>query len=503
MRPGNDRAAGALRSAVPLLLVLHVGMASAAPKGGAAHHSTGTPLDDIVMYAVDADSDELIRHRFGEESDPVVGVLRYPNGDIAEHVECLGYIPSGVNRGLYGVDNYNGNTQSRLVKVNVLEAVVEPAASDVGFGNVEGMVAFWQPGADRWTLYAVEDGDTALGASLAMTWSINGQDRPTIFPTGTWNANFARWEYEGSQTAAPGVTVDFSLNVKPEGFIGGSIAVENTADETVEVEITFQHPLTASRSGGTWMHASTALGFTTDGGGGTLGLVDGTPLWQGMIDSAEIGATASLYSDPFELHNDSLGSLSDEGDFDMGGPDAMLSFGNRFSFSITPHDQMSLGTNFLLTGESDPAETKNLIWIDPETGVGSVIMPVDHSFEGLAAGGNGLLYASRHDELWAINLSTLSVTHVGTHGFDQVEALEFAMGSQSPKITIPGVPKPWTSGGALLGYSDEAETLLVIYPFTGQAMAYDWEIDVSDLEGMIFTTWIDDPFGNIIAVVGD
>ena len=47
------------------------------------------------MYAVDEDTDELIRHRLGDDEPTVIGQLMYPDGSTADEVECLGYIRSG------------------------------------------------------------------------------------------------------------------------------------------------------------------------------------------------------------------------------------------------------------------------------------------------------------------------------------------------------------------------------------------------------------------------
>lgn len=509
MLPGLDRAAGLIRQAPAFSLLLSTTVIAAGGGGGGpgGGEPAGTPLDDMVMYAVDDNTHQLIRHRFGTDEDPEIGILRYADGHVADDVECLGFIPSGPTRGLYGVDNYGGSTYSRLVKINVLQGTLEPPGGNTGYGNIEGMVGAWDPGADQWVLYATQSGGTGGGASLQMNWSANGQSAQTLYPDGTYNETFGWWTYSGSQPGPLGLTLNYSLNASPDGMISGNVSINNSTDEPIEVEVVLHHPLSASRSGGSGLAGSAAIGLTTDDDGGTVSAVTGDTMWQAMLDGAPVGGPGSIFSDPYQLHNDGFGSIGDNTNFGIptriDGPPAMQSIGVRIGFSLTAHDQMSMTSVFLVEGETDPASTKNILRINPETGVASLVMTVNQSFEGLALGDNGMLYASRQQQLWGIDLNSGGMIHLGSHGFSQVEALDFAMGSQGPAIDIPGVPSWWTSHGALLGFSDSANALLVINPSTGQAMAYDWEINVNDLEGMVFMPIFDDPFGDIIAVVGD
>ena len=96
-----------------------------------------------------------------------------------------------------------------------------------------------------------------------------------------------------------------------------------------------------------------------------------------------------------------------------------------------------------------------------------------------------------------------TVTELGQHSYDDVEALEYALGYGQSAIAVPGVPPPWTASGALFGYSDSANSMVIFNPTTGQAMLFESPLETSDLEGFVFLTALSDPFGVIVATVGD
>jgi hypothetical protein len=476
------------------------------PGGGNPH--AATPLDNVVMYAVDEDTRELMRYRFGSDGAYVIGELRYADGSLASYVECLGYIPTGPLKGLYGVHNYDGDSRSRLVNINVLDATVTPFPIDTGFGNVEGMVTVWDAQRDAWVFYAAHSGDAGAapvpGGGLQISWRVNDEPANAIEPDGTYIDPLDWWNYVGSDMDA-GVTLDYNANVRPAGLISGNIAVENTSNETAEIVIEFVFPIEQSLWSETQMIGSVALGVTTDGGGGTLGLLDGAPLWQGLIDGGSAGA-AALCADPFEIVIDGMGSASATESFGMPaaaiGPPAVQALGIRISFSLTPHDQMSLTSGFSVAGDpGQPASNQNLIRIDPETGAGQLVMPLGRRIEGLALRPGGAFYGSMDNELWLIDPATSAVQKVGEHAYPDVDGLEFAVGDDSRRIDVPDVPPGWTVSGALIGFSDASNSLVIMNPDNGEGAAYECTLEASDLEGIVFV--IRDPFGDILAVVGD
>ena len=272
-----------------------------------------TPVEEVVMYGVDDDTDQLLRYAFSAQEYLVIGQVRDQDGNLVDEIESLAYIPSGPDKGLYGVTNYDGNVATRLARINILDAKTTVYPVDTGFGNVEGMVAVREPATDKWVLYAT------------------------------------------NQANVP------------------------------------------------------------QGGGGK----------------------------------------------------------------------------------------KNLISIDPATGLGTLVMKLDRKFEGLAKGPDGTLYAAKGDELWMIDPLAGTNTRIGEHDYDDVEALEFAFGDNAPQIDVPGVPQEWTENGILFGASDEVNSILILNPATGEAMPFGMPFATPDWEGMVFMTKLTDPYRVILEDVHD
>ncbi len=265
------------------------------------------------MYAVDDDTDELVRYSFNEDEYVVIGEVVDDSGNLVDEIESLGYIPSGPHRGLYGVTNFDGDLQTRLVKIDVFTGSTTVYPTVTGFGNVEGMVAVRATGTNEWTLYAT--------------------------------------------------------------------------------------------------HRSA----TPQGGGGT----------------------------------------------------------------------------------------KNLLRIDPATGLGSVVMNMGQRFEALAQGPDGTLFGARGNKLWTIDPEAGTVLLIGQHGFADVEAMEFASGDYAPSVNVPGVPPEWTANGVLFGFSDAQNAVIIINPATGQAVEWPCAVNTTDCEGMVMLTIMSDPYGPIVANPSD
>jgi hypothetical protein len=149
---GGYLRAGAL-AGLPLLILNEAGLVNAA-----GDDTEPTSIAEVVMYGVDDDRHELLRYSFRTNEYIVIGECRDESGNIVDEIESLGFIPSGPHKGLYGVTNYDGSTNSKLVKFDVFDAGVTVYAQDVGFGNVEGMVSSRDPETGEWLLYATQDG---------------------------------------------------------------------------------------------------------------------------------------------------------------------------------------------------------------------------------------------------------------------------------------------------------------------------------------------------------
>jgi hypothetical protein len=358
--------AGAL-AGLPLLLVGHACLVNAAGEGD---DPPTTSIVEVVMYGVDDDTHQLLRYSFRTNEYIVIGEVVDEYGNIVSEVESLGFIPSGPHKGLYGVSNYDGTNNSKLIKFDVFDASVTLYDEDVGFGNIEGMVSSRDPETGQWTLYATQAG------------KVHGAGH------GNGGGN-------GNDNGVPKVLI--------------------------------------------------------------CHLPPGNPDNRHTILVGEPALSAHL------AHGCLEGSC--DGD--------------------------------------DTVSERNLVQIDPATGRGEMLMQLGPKFEGLAQGPEGILYAAADDELWAIDLYFGTKTEIGDHNHNDVEALEYAYGDYDPQVDVPGVPAAWTANGALFGYSDEADSVLIFNPATGDAVEYECALDGSEIEGMVFMTEMNDPYTWIVALPCD
>ncbi len=483
---------------------------SASAQGGAP----ATPFDHVVLYGVSNDTDELMRYGFGDGQTSVIGELRYPDGTLAANVECLGFIPSGPDKGLYAVDNYDGVQQSRLVRISAFGAMVEGTGADTGFGNVEGMSITWDPMESDWVVYACHSGAIAAPGpgnttgELNLDWWINDIHVGSLQPAGTYVPAFNWWHYEGQLTSPVGVTVNYNLNARPAGLIAGSLSVHNTSAAEAEVQIKVIVPLAAPMWGATSLLGSAAITLTADSGGGTLSLIDGAPLYKVLVDAAPAGPAAMLFTDPFQLQLAGLGSTGSSQNFGVpipvAGPPAVQSLGLKIGLALTPSDQFSLSGAINLTGNPGvPPSSHNLIRIDPGTGQAALVMPLGHRFEGLARSPSGTLFGVKGNELWAIDLNAHTVTLVGAHAYGDATAMEFALGDAQAAVDVPGVPPAWTANGAMVAFSNQADMLVVVNAIDGQALPCPSPPGIEQLDGIVFMTELGDPYGPVVATLGD
>jgi hypothetical protein len=339
-----------------------------------------TSIVEVVMYGVDDDTHELLRYSFRTNEYMVIGEIVDEYGNVVEKVESLGYIPNGPQKGLYGVTNYDGTTASRLVKFDVLDASVTAYPVDVGYGNVEGMVASWDSESGEWGLYATQTGD--------------------VHGIGNGNAN---GQGHGNGNGNNNGTIKHAICHFPPG---------NTAN----------------------VHT----------------------IWV-----AEPALSAHIDNHP----GDALAENS--------------------------------------CGGTETVSNRNLIKIDPATGLGEMVMQLTPKFEGLAQGPDGVLYAAADDELWAIDLYLGTKVEIGVYAYDDVEALEYAHGDYDPQVEVPGVPAAWTANGVLFGFSDHDNAVLIFDPATGNAVEYECALDTTGSEGMVFMTEMHDPYTWIVALPCD
>ena len=153
-----------------------------------------------------------------------------------------------------------------------------------------------------------------------------------------------------------------------------------------------------------------------------------------------------------------------------------------------------------------------LIEIDLETGIGTEIQNLGITqMVGLAMDARGKLYGvdrgnnlpgeippGTESDLYEIDpwASPQVFKHLGPLPWNMVEALEFAFGDFKAKIdcsAIPGVVPSWTMNGALLGFSDAFDMLMIVDPKNGNAVPYPGTFSTVDCEGLVFVTKRNDP----------
>ncbi|MHC4769666.1 MAG: hypothetical protein ACYTEI_13280, partial [Planctomycetota bacterium] len=141
---------------------------------------------------------------------------------------------------------------------------------------------------------------------------------------------------------------------------------------------------------------------------------------------------------------------------------------------------------------------EDFVLINPVDGSISLAFSIPGiEFEGLAQGPDGTMYASTDSALYTIDVSTGVETKIGNTPTDKMEALEYAFGDGAPQINIPGIPAAWTADGALIGFDDGGE-LMIIDPASGAAQEYIGAFSTIDCEGLVFLTQLTDPYGKIV-----
>lgn len=177
--------------------------------------------DGLIMYAVDNHGHNLIRYSLEKDAYDTVGSIHLSGGTVISEIRSLGYIPGRLH--LYGVWNYLGSENSKLVKIDMFSGETTPMGSDIGYGSIEGLVAAHfeseshdENGDDE----DDDDGDdeehlddVAIGGQI----NINPNNSPQnefelVFPDGSKiTRDDLQKEYSGYDGAAT------SIHVKPKG----------------------------------------------------------------------------------------------------------------------------------------------------------------------------------------------------------------------------------------------------------------------------------------------
>ena len=160
--------------------------------------------------------------------------------------------------------------------------------------------------------------------------------------------------------------------------------------------------------------------------------------------------------------------------------------------------------DWVMLGIAHNAGDAKLVRFDPATGEQFLVMDLDDgwgnpSFEGLSRHVDpDKLYVMTGWKLGLLDLTTGVITDVADHSaYARTESLEIAFGDSGPTIAVPGVPGGWTKDGALFGFSDSSNEMLIYNPAGGFTLYTPCSFASLDCEGLVFMTEAQDPFGKI------
>jgi hypothetical protein len=117
-----------------------------------------TGIEEVVIYGIDGDTNELLRYTFDTDTFSVIGVVQTADGRKVDNTEALTWIPSGPAKGMYCVPR-DGDLAGKLLRINPLDATAQ-VAFDCPWDDITAMVAM-QVGLD-WVILAWDYNDEAL-----------------------------------------------------------------------------------------------------------------------------------------------------------------------------------------------------------------------------------------------------------------------------------------------------------------------------------------------------
>jgi hypothetical protein len=131
-------------------------------------HAQATDLNEVVMYGIDADTNELLRYAFETDEFVRIGAVTSTDGTKAVDCENLAWVPSGPAKGMYTIPT-KGGLRGWLMRINPLDGMAVQV-KDTGWSHVIGMAAIQNPVTSEWTILTTDrDSDHVLFAIDPMT----------------------------------------------------------------------------------------------------------------------------------------------------------------------------------------------------------------------------------------------------------------------------------------------------------------------------------------------
>ena len=117
-----------------------------------------TPVTELIMYGIDADTHEFLRYSFETDTFLRIAVVVDQNGYVLDHPEGMTYYPVGPDKGFYcapmGKDGTGGPTH-RLTKIDAMTGRAFVYSTPLTYKGLRGMTTAYDPIADQWTMYAI------------------------------------------------------------------------------------------------------------------------------------------------------------------------------------------------------------------------------------------------------------------------------------------------------------------------------------------------------------
>lgn len=118
-----------------------------------------TQIEELVMYAIDADTHELLRYTFDTDEFVRIGVVVDQDGNVVTDIEGLSFISTGPYKGIYGLANWYESRPTTLVRINPMDATAYVYPVNIGHEKGEGMVAARDQVTGDWFLIGASKHD--------------------------------------------------------------------------------------------------------------------------------------------------------------------------------------------------------------------------------------------------------------------------------------------------------------------------------------------------------
>ena len=136
-------------------------MSTAAPLDSSSSPPLKTGIEEIVMYGVDSDTNELLRYNFRHDTYQIIAKMIDQNGNPILDVEGAGYIPYGDAQGLY-CSPTKGAAMGKLAKIDLLDATCHVFSADVSGNGFLSCVGMKHWSTDEWGLLATNESNELI-----------------------------------------------------------------------------------------------------------------------------------------------------------------------------------------------------------------------------------------------------------------------------------------------------------------------------------------------------